>query len=168
MPMLVPDRLLRCGKRWIGKRTKGHRNHVGLSFRPPVNCRPALRAESEGDAVTAIRRALVTDSAAIYSHILRPEKRCYAEGASGSTLARQAMTDRNQLRIAYAGHLKLTACTGSLSIGHFVPFPFPMELDAPKLPGRLDSNNIRTDSTTCKIRSWSGIQAAVSDGNVRS
>jgi hypothetical protein len=100
MPVFGIDGLRGRRKRWISEGAYGDRHHFGFTTGLPVHGRPAMRAEVEGDGISAIRLSSVGRGIASHPDVFAWIERGDPIGAPCSPLARETVAQRDLSRIA--------------------------------------------------------------------
>jgi len=100
MPVFGIDGLRGRRKRRISEGAHGDRHHFGFTTGLPVNGQPAMRAEVEGDGVSAIRLSSVGRGIASHPDVFSWIERGDPIGAPCSPLACETVAQRDVSRIA--------------------------------------------------------------------
>ena len=121
MDAVVSRTPIRWGAGTTGRRTSRPRRRSDPALSAPCR-RLANRSQGRNGrrapSVRLVRESRVVAEATEDLHLIRFESRLHPEGASGPTLAGEAVTDGDRERIARDFQTKLPAVTGGISGGH--------------------------------------------------
>jgi len=109
VPSALPDRVFRCRKGRISKRSHRHEDQAGKCLSLPINSRAADGAELECHGTASVRQTgelggVTRDG----GYLLSAEPCLVAKHRPGPTLALKAVAHRNPRRFALANDLQLS------------------------------------------------------------
>ena len=158
MLSFFPDRSGGCREGWIGEHTDGNSDDSGCCRSCVEDGHAAIGTEVEDGFLTSVRDADVLSKSALGRDLLGVESGLDTERAAGSTLAGQAVTDRDANRLSLGTEPKLLTAASRLANGHSLIVEIGDQLRAPAAPASPTTSPRGHSPTLARGRAWGRIR----------